>query len=277
MTAKLHEKVFRNLYYRLNGEGRRLCKCTTCGAGPMSIVAGAVSSEPCHTCEAVAWRELTEEEFASESSLSGFLTLHSAYLNSELESLGQADADSIEWTKFLEVLVGCLEGFGDQQMSKWLTLNRGTNREIIEYLLDERYTRDFLRNARKLVERTMRLEAMAPKATPEPGVNLYLREATRCCIAGYWESSVALSRTTLEFGLRQRLERQQFLPTDDRFEKLIEAAYLCRVLDHRHMEMAEDVRKHGNDVVHGSPANEDLAWHVLSRARGVLNHIYSQS
>ena len=145
-------------------------------------------------------------------------------------------------------------------------------------LLDEFYTRDFLRKARKMVERTMKLTAMTPKATPDPGVNLYLREATRCCISGFWESSVALSRTTLEFALRHRLktEWQGSLPTDDRFEKIIEAAYLSRVLDHAHFAMAEDVRKNGNNVVHGSRADENLAWRVLVATRGVLGHIYSR-
>jgi len=214
----------------------------------------------------------------SEIELSGLLTLHSDYLASELGKLYEAEDEASEWAEFLGKLVKCLEGFSDEQTATWLRLNLEKRPKIMESLLDEFYTHDFLKKARKMVERTLKLTAMTPKATPDPGVNLYLREATRCCIAGFWESSVALSRTTLEFALRHRLkEGHRFLPTDDRFEKIIEAAYMCRVIDHRHFEMAEAVRKNGNDVVHGSRANEDLAWHVLSYTRGVLDHLYSRS
>src|ERR1700684_3144510 len=86
--AIVREEFFRKLYYRLKGEGRRLCKCTACGAGPMSIIKDAVSSEPCWECEAVAWRELTEEEFATESDIPPFSL--SDYLAGELKELDEA-------------------------------------------------------------------------------------------------------------------------------------------------------------------------------------------
>jgi hypothetical protein len=280
------EEFFRNLYYRLIGyDSKRLYKCTQCGGRPWWVQPDIISSEPCGDCEAVAWRELTEEEFVSETDLSDLLRLHSDhladYLASGLGSLYEADvesSESSEWAKLLGKLVECLEGFGDEQTATWLRLNLETRPKIMAPLLDEFYTRDFLRKARKMVERTMKLTAMTPKATPDPGVNLYLREATRCCVAGFWESSVALSRTTLELALRHRLkEGHGFLPTDDKFETVIEAAYMCRVIDHAHLGMAEEVRKNGNNVVHGSRANEGVAWHVLVCTRGVLDHIYSRS
>lgn len=191
-------------------------------------------------------------------------------------NLYEADIDASEWTKVLQRLVKCLEGFGDEQTATWLTLNREKHPKIIEYLLDEFYTRDFLRNARKMVDRTMRLTAMSPRATSDPGVNLYLREATRCCIAGSWDSSVVLCRATLELALRHRLKDgpEGFLPTDDKFETVIEYSYMCRLINHADRSMAEEVRKNGNNVVHGSAANEDLAWHVLGCTRGVLDHLY---
>jgi hypothetical protein len=276
--AITHKELFRKLYYRQNGEGRRLCKCTQCGAGPAAVIAELVSSDSCYDCDAVAWRELTEEEFASESTLSDLLTLHSSHLTSEMGNLYEADTDASEWTKVLQKLVKCLEGFGDKETATWLTVNREKHPRIIEYLLDEFYTRDFLKNARKMVDRTMRLAAMHPRATSDPGVNLYLREATRCCIAGFWESSVVLSRTTLELALRHRLKEgpEGFFPTDDKFETVIEYAYMCRLISHPHLSMAEEVRKNGNNVVHGSPANEDIAWHILGCTRGVLDHLYSR-
>ena len=282
--AITREEFFRKLYYRMHGHhgDKRLYKCTQCRGRPWWVSSAVISTEPCSDCEAVAaWRELTEEEFVSETDLSDLLRLHSDYLAdylaSELGSLYEEDAESSEWAKVLGKLVECLEGFGDEQTATWLRSNLEKHPKIMEPLVDEFYTRDFLKKARKMVERTMKLTAMIPKATPDPGVNLYLREATRCCIAGFWESSVALSRTTLELALRHRLkEGHGFLPTDDKFETVIEAAYLCRMIDHAHYGMAEEVRKNGNNVVHGSRANEGLAWRVLVYTRGVLDHLYSR-
>jgi hypothetical protein len=274
------EELKRQLYYRANGDGRRLCKCRTCGNGPMSIAADLVLSEPCdnQNCGAIDWRDLTEEEFVSDSTLmSDLLTLPSSHLASKIGDLYESDVESEEWRKSLKKLVEGLEGFGIEATARWLRLNIEKHRKIVEYLLDEFHTREFLKNARKIVDRTIQLTAMIPKSTPDKGVNLYLREATRCYISGFWESSVALSRTTLEIALRRRLKEQEgFLPTDDKFETVIEYAYLCRVIDHVHHEMAEDVRKKGNDVVHGSAANEDIAGRVLSNTRGVLGYLYSQ-
>jgi HEPN domain-containing protein len=278
--AITREEFKRQLYYRVNGDGRRLCKCRKCGRGPVSIVAGAVSSEPCDNedCGAIDWRDLTEEEFVSDTTLmSDLLTLPSSYLASKIGDLYESDVESEEWIKSLKKLVEGLEGFGDEATARWLRLNIEKYPKIVEYLLDEFYSRDFLKKARKIVDRTIQLTAMIPKSTPDKGVNLYLREATRCYIGGFWESSVALSRTTLEIALRHRLEEGQgFLPTDDKFETVIEYAYLCRVIDHVHHEMAEDVRKKGNDVVHGSPTNEEIAGRVLSSTRGVLDYLYSR-
>ncbi|HEV2399924.1 MAG TPA: hypothetical protein VGS27_23485 [Candidatus Sulfotelmatobacter sp.] len=209
--------------------------------------------------------------------LSDLRALPSSYLGAKIGDLCESEADSEEWKKSLRNLVEGLEGFGDNATAKWLHLNIERHPKIVEYLLDEFYTRDFLKKARKMVDRTIQLTAMIPKSTPDKGVNLYLREATRCYIGGFWDSSVALSRTTLEIALRHRLkEGQGFLPTDDKFETVIEYAYLCRVIDSLHHEMAEDVRKKGNDVVHGSPANEDIAGRVLSNTRGVLEYLYSR-
>src|ERR1700721_2802006 len=89
--AIAREELFRKLYYRLQGESRRLCKCTVCGTGPVSIIEGVVSSEPCWKCEAVAWLELTDEEFATESSIPPFAL--SDYLAGELKELDEATHD----------------------------------------------------------------------------------------------------------------------------------------------------------------------------------------
>jgi hypothetical protein len=240
----------------------------------MNIDTGSVSSEPCDECGAVDWRELTEEEFASVMDTSGYLMLQSDYLRSELEAAYAGGDEAGEWIRVLKKLVDGLEGISDEETAKWLESNKQKRPRIIEYLLDDFYTRDFLKKARKMVDRTMQLAVMVPRATPDPGVNIYLREATRSYIAGLWKSSVALSRTTLEFALKQRMQEEGFPPNGD-LNEIIKAAYRCRVLDHGLSEMAHDVRLKGNDVVHGSAADKELAWHLLTSTRGVLSYLYS--
>jgi hypothetical protein len=273
------EDFFRKLYHRLHGQGRRLCVCTKCGA-KLNIAADFVSSEPCWECEAVAWREYTEEEFASAARKSELLTLHSDYLASELKSLDDGDVEPDEWTRVYRELVECIEGFGDEQMATWLRSNLQKHPKILEYVLDEFYTRDFLKNARKLVARTMLLTPMKPKAKPEGGVNLYLREATRCYVFGLWDSSVALSRAAVERALKDRLKEQlgnnMPIGDDGLMKRLLDYAYKMRLIDGAHLTMGEKVRVAGNKVLHGAHAHENDAGESLASARGVLSQLYSR-
>jgi uncharacterized protein DUF4145 len=276
--AITREEFFRKLYYRLQGEGRRLYKCTACNAGPTTIVEDAVSSEPCWKCEAVAWRELTEEEFAKESSIPPFSL--SDYLAGELKELDEASHDEPRaWAELQKELLECLEGFGPEQSARWLTLNVERRREILANMFDELYTRDFLAKAKNVVERTILLTAMTPKATPDRAVNLYLREATRCYIFGFWDSSVALSRATLELALKHRLKDKlgRLTPTDDDLKLLLEVARKTRLIDDAHHGMGDQVRRDGNRVLHhGFRTDDHLAWKALAGARDVLNYLYSR-
>jgi hypothetical protein len=257
--AITRDEIVSRLYYRMNGEGRRLCKCSQCGNGPMSIAGGAVAAEHCDECKGTLWFELTEQQFASEIENGDLLKLQSDFLASQMGDLYEADTQPEEWSNVLREVVEALEGFGDEPTARWLNSNSEKHPKLIEYLLDELYTRDFLEKARKMVDSTMKLSAMITWRTPDPEVNIYLREATRCYIAGFLESSVALSRSALEIALRHRLEGEEGFPRpDDEFE-----------INDAHEAMAEEVRKHGNHVARGSPANEGLAERMLSNTRGV--------
>lgn len=92
------EELFRKLYYGLNGEGRRLCICQVCGSGPISVRADVVSSEPCDKCEAVAWRDLTEEEFVFKTELLDYLASHSDDLLAieELEGIASPETKTLQ-------------------------------------------------------------------------------------------------------------------------------------------------------------------------------------
>jgi hypothetical protein len=92
------EELFRKLYYGLNGEGRRLCICKNCGSGPISVRADVVSSEPCDECEAVAWRDLTEEEFVFKTELLDYLASHSDHFLAieELEGIASPETKTLQ-------------------------------------------------------------------------------------------------------------------------------------------------------------------------------------
>jgi hypothetical protein len=106
------EELFRRLYYGLNGEGRRLCICKECGSGPFSVVADFVSSEPCDDCGAIAFRELTEEEFAFKTEVLDYLASHS----DRILALEELDAIASPETKPIEDLLDIkhdLQDFGE--------------------------------------------------------------------------------------------------------------------------------------------------------------------
>jgi hypothetical protein len=225
-------------------------------------------------------RELSEDEFMFEVEAI-FARGHndedrlplSEYLRTE------SDIGKIEgWSAARRSILESLEGFSDPQTAQWIEENSQSDHENVAFIFDDLYTRDFLKRAESIVNRTMRLSAMAPEATPDSGVNLFLREASRCFIHGFWNSSVALSRAALELGLKQGLKNRLagFIPTEDDLKLLLEYAQQYRVIDGAEFEMGDKVRKSGNKVLHGSHADEKLSWDNLWAVRGVLKAIYSR-
>ena len=65
---------------------------------------------------------------------------------------------------------------------------------VLEDWLDNYYVHYLLKRVPKMVARTVKLSSMIPRKIPSSATNLYLREATRSYIYGFWQSSVALAR-----------------------------------------------------------------------------------
>jgi predicted RNA-binding Zn-ribbon protein involved in translation (DUF1610 family) len=249
-------------------------RCTECGAS-VSIDPTALSEEPCYDCGAVGiWREGTDDEYAEY--ILGVIDWQeplSTRITSELKICLEDEDVQAE-------IVECLEAFGDGRLARWIRskVKDPLKRAWIARILNDFYTRDFLKRAGKIVERTMLLNAMESKANPDRGVTLYLREATRCYVFGFWDSSVALSRAAVERALKDRLKEQlgKNMPNDDEMKRLLDYAYKMRLIDGAHLTMANAVRVAGNNVLHGSHAHENDAGESLAAARGVLNHLYSR-
>jgi hypothetical protein len=191
----------------------------------------------------------------------------------------ESDIGKLEgWSAARRSILESLEGFSDPQTAQWIAENSQSDHESVALIFDDLYTRDFLSKAGNIVDRTMRISALAPKAIPDWGVELYLREASRCFIHGFWNSSVALSRAALELGLKQGLKSRLagIIPSEDDLKLLLEYAQQFRVIDDAGFEMGDQVRKTGNKVLHGSHADEELAWDTLWAVRGVLKVIYAR-
>jgi hypothetical protein len=276
-------KHFRDKYFSnpdYYGPGCRLAKCTNCGTVHHVHIGDEEISQftdPCSQCEAARWRELTDDEYA-EFILGPRQTSEplSVRMVSELNVPGNPD-----WTEVQSNLLECLETFGEGGLAQWLRrkLKDEGNRAWIATVLNDFYTRDLLKKVEELVKRTMRLNLLTPEVTPEKDVALYLREATRCYIFGFCDSSVALSRACLEMALKSRLKSifaGLLSPHDDQLNVLLKHARKAGLLDYDHLLKAEKVQKNGNMVLHGTRANEGLAWESLVSARGVLGKLYSR-
>jgi len=149
-------------------------------------------------------------------------------------------------------------------------------REFEELQIDEAYTRDMLDRIPKMVRRTLRLSTI-PRTDRPPSreTNLYLKEDTRSYVFGFWQASIALSRAAVEAELKEKVARN-LISGCDSLKKLIRAAERTRVLDDATSDMAYHAADHGNEVLHGTPQGEDVAWTTLTGARGVLGYIYDK-
>jgi predicted RNA-binding Zn-ribbon protein involved in translation (DUF1610 family) len=270
-----NDGYFRDSY--ISAGTRIRARCTRCGA-MVSIFREVLSEEPCYQCGAEGiWREETDDEYAEFilDATEGLEPL-SARITAELR--GRLDS---EWGDAQADLVECIEAVGDGGLARWLKgkMSNPLSRPWIARILNDFYTRDFLTRVGKLVERTMLLnDVMESKAKPERGVTLYLREATRCYVFGFWDSSVALSRAAIERALKDRLKEKlgKNMPDDDEMRQLLDYASKMRLIDNAHFTMANKVRLAGNNVLHGSHAHENDAGESLANARGVLNQLYSR-
>ena len=88
------------------------------------------------------------------------------------------------------------------------------------------------------------------------------------------QASVALCRAALEQALKESLGLQltgAFIS----FQELLKDARKWNVLDDAMEDMARDVANAGDEVMHEKPTDLRMAGEVLTKVRGLLQHIYS--
>lgn len=170
-------------------------------------------------------------------------------------------------------LVGHLVGFSDATALKIESLFRDVGAPLDEQI-EHYYVRDMLTRVPRIVARTMKLSHIIPnKGVPGP-TEIYLKEATRAYLFGFWDASVALSRAAVEQGLRQAV-KERLSRNLEKLPDLVNASLRWELLDRPRADLADKVVSAGNRILHSNPADETEAWDVLCAARGVLLHLVS--
>ena len=147
------------------------------------------------------------------------------------------------------------------------------NRSLSEYCLDDYFTRQLLDDIPAIVQRVMKFEQIVVAKVPTGPVNVYLREAVRCHIHGLHQGAVTLARAAMEQGLRERVP----FAAQNRWtlDELVDAAARFAILKPVHLQMATDVQHSGNRVLHQHPCTVNEASDVLTKARAVLEALFT--
>jgi hypothetical protein len=140
---------------------------------------------------------------------------------------------------------------------------------------DEFYARETVLHLPDMVKRFSRLRPVLVGKLPDRQLAIYLGEATRCFVYGFFQGSIALSRATLEAGLNRHFElKLGSLPLLELKEKIEKAAQF-KLITGGAADLAQGVRRLANQVLHSRPASENTAFDALVRVRGVLMEMYA--
>jgi len=113
---------------------------------------------------------------------------------------GPTDPQFEKFHQFLDrVNIDSVESLLPEDLAKLASLVR-SRKDLLEWSLDDQYSRTLVKQIPKIVRRAQQLEPMYVKKTLQGPVETYLREATRAYLFGLFQASVALSRSALEKG-----------------------------------------------------------------------------
>lgn len=204
----------------------------------------------------------------------GLLSNHFNRLISELdEEISETERKEMEdWRKEIGRAVKSLEGFAESQAQGLLQLWR--EEHIWDQIADDYYSREAVSAIRQIAERFRKLAPVLVGRIPSKEVCVYLREATRCFIYGFFQASIALSRAALEAGLNEHIGRKFGPVSQMELAKKIDLASRWKLVSGQSASMAHDVRRAARRVLHQEPVKENLAFDTLVRARGVLKNLF---
>ena len=143
------------------------------------------------------------------------------------------------------------------------------------------YIFQFIDILKRIRKRSFILEAPPIMGRASVGVVDLLGEATRCHLYGFHRACVAICRACMERALKDtipgsQLRRAEWKPKEGELQRLMRVARTLDLLDDSHFEMADQVRKQGNSVLHRAPRKlGEESWEILTKTRGVISHLYS--
>jgi hypothetical protein len=155
--------------------------------------------------------------------------------------------------------------FAENEEAKWLAPEGK--------ILDEFLCRVLLRQVPTVVGRAVASAPFRTKRKPPADVSVSAREATRCFVFGFWDASIALSRSALEAALKAELRR--FAPPPEKLSEVIELARTRRLLDAPSQFSAKVIKGLGDKVLHNAHhGDEKAAADTINALRAVLRHVY---
>jgi len=140
--------------------------------------------------------------------------------------------------------------------------------------LDDFLTRLLLGEVRGMVERVINLSRLEAPSRPSNTTSVYIQEAARTYVYGFYQASVAMSRAALEQAMKERLAHQGtgiFI----KFQDLVDEAKKWRILDDKTARAVRDTAMKADSVLHVEPTDKNGALDVLIEARGLLQQIYA--
>lgn len=139
--------------------------------------------------------------------------------------------------------------------------------------IDEFFAIEAISNLDPLVERFMELRAMFIHNKPPKEAREHLIEATQCYLQGFYQASIILCRSVVEYVLDKELKKKK--QHSNRLEQIINNALKERIIDSPLCGVAHSVRKSGNDAIHRAKffSRKDTLDHLES-TQNILRHIY---
>ena len=141
--------------------------------------------------------------------------------------------------------------------------------------IDEFFAIEAVSNLDPLVERFMELKAMFIHNKPPKEARKHLIEATQCYLQGFYQASIIICRSVVEYVLNKELKKKKQHGDFRNLHKIIDNAFKEKIIDSPLCGVAHSVRKAGRDAIHRKRFFSDKdALKYLEGTQGILKHVY---
>lgn len=141
--------------------------------------------------------------------------------------------------------------------------------------IDEFFAIEAVSNLDPLVERFMELRAIFIHNKPPKEARKHLIEATQCYLQGFYQASIILCRSVIEYVLDKEIKKKKQYAHRMTLEKIINNALKEKIIDSPLHNVAHSVQEAGNEAIHRAKffLRED-ALKCLEGTQSILNHVY---